>query len=44
MVNFPPQRIGPFMSEVLVTGFHNEAGHIVLARPDTPVPSRAKLL
>lgn len=44
VVNFPPKQIGPFRSEVLVTGFHDTQGHIVLARPDRPVPNGAKLL
>lgn len=28
--NFPPKQIGPVMSECLVTGFHDEAGGVVL--------------
>ena len=44
VVNFPAKQIGPFRSEVLVTGFHDEQGRIVLARPERAVPDGAKLL
>ncbi len=37
VVNFPPRQIGPFMSEVLVLGFSDADGAIVLARPDKDV-------
>jgi tRNA-binding protein len=44
VVNFPPRQIGPFISEVLTLGFEDEAGAIVLAASDKPVPNGKKLL
>lgn len=44
VINFVPKQIGPFMSECLVTGFHNENGEIALCIPDQAVPLGAKLL
>lgn len=41
--NFPPKQIANFMSEVLVTGFANENGEVVLSSLDFPVPNGAKL-
>lgn len=43
VVNFPKKQIGPFMSEFLCTGFADENGAIVLARPERTVPNGAKL-
>lgn len=43
VVNFPPRQIGPFMSEVLVLGFSDANGDIVLARPDQPVEAGSRL-
>lgn len=43
VTNFPPKQIGPFMSEVLVTGLVLEEGKVVLVGPDMPVPNGAKL-
>ena len=37
VVNFPPKRIGPFVSEVLVLGVYDEAGGVVLLQPERPV-------
>lgn len=43
VVNFPPRQIGPFMSEVLITGFYDENDAVILAVPDKPSPNGAKL-
>lgn len=43
VVNFPPKQIGKFMSEVLVLGFADAAGNVVLVRPDKPVPNGSRL-
>lgn len=43
VVNFPPRQIGPFMSEVLVLGFPDSEGRIVLVEPREGVPDGARL-
>lgn len=43
VLNFPARQIGPFMSEVLVLGFPDADGAIVLARPDKDVPVGGRL-
>lgn len=43
VINFPEKQIGPIKSQILVTGFTNSKGHIVLAGVDGVVPNGAKL-
>ncbi|CAN0655756.1 MULTISPECIES: tRNA-binding protein [Alphaproteobacteria] len=43
VVNFPPRQIGKFMSEILVMGFSDEDGAIVLAGSDKKVPNGSRL-
>ena len=43
VVNFPPRQIGRFMSEVLVLGFPDENGEVVLVTIDRPIPPGGRL-
>ena len=43
VVNFPPKQIGKFMSEVLVLGFPDDHGEVVLIGPDIKVPDGHRL-
>ncbi len=43
VLNFPPKQIGKFMSEVLVLGFPDADGSVVMVGPDRPVPNGGRL-
>ena len=43
VVNFPPKQIGKFMSEVLVLGFPDGAGEVVMIGPSLQVPDGGRL-
>lgn len=43
VVNFPEKQIGPVISQVLITGFADENGDVILAVPDKNTPNGAKL-
>ena len=43
VTNFAPRQIGPFMSEVLTTGFADENGDVVLCGVDHKVPNGTRL-
>jgi tRNA-binding protein len=43
VVNFPPKRIGPFVSEVLVLGAHAEDRSVVLLQPDQRVERGSRI-
>lgn len=43
VVNFPPRQIADFMSEILVLGFSDADGAIVLLGPERPVPNGGRM-
>ena len=43
VLNFPPRQIAKFMSEVLVLGFPDADGEVVLMAPDKAVPNGGRL-
>ena len=43
VVNFPPKRIGPFFSEVLVLGAYDASGDVILLVPDADVAPGSRI-
>ena len=43
VINFPPKQIGKFMSEILVLGFPDAKGEVVLVAPDQSIPNGGRL-
>jgi tRNA-binding protein len=43
VTNVEPRKVGPFVSEVLTTGFYREDGSVVLAVPDKDIHNGARL-
>ena len=43
VLNFPPKQIGKFMSEILVVGFPDADGEVVLIEPNHKVPNGGRL-
>lgn len=43
VVNFPPKRIGPFVSEVLVLGAYDVTGAVILLAPERAVDPGARI-
>lgn len=43
VVNFPPKQIGKHLSEVLTLGVPDEAGNVILLRPEREVPLGGRL-
>jgi tRNA-binding protein len=43
VVNFPAKQIGPFLSEILVLGFPDAQGEVVLIGPERTVPNGGRL-
>ena len=43
VVNFPPKQIGKVRSEVLVLGFPDDEGEVVLVKPERGVPLGGRL-
>ncbi len=43
VTNFPPKQIGKFMSEILILGFPDGAGEVILVVPDQWVRNRSRL-
>ena len=44
VVNFPPKKIGPFISECLITGFYRKDKKVVLATSDLKLDNGLRLV
>ena len=44
VVNFPPKKIGSFISECLITGFYSKGNSVVLAVPDRKISNGLRLV
>ena len=42
VINFPPNHVGPFVSEFLLTGCHTDHG-VVITTVERPVPNGARM-
>lgn len=43
VTNFPEKQIGPVKSQILITGFKNKNGDVILSTTDAAVPNGEKL-
>jgi len=43
VINFPPRQVGPVMSEILILGFPDANGAVMLVHPTKPVPNGGRL-
>ena len=43
VTNLPPKRVGPFMSECLITGFYRNDRKVILAIPDNEIENGSLL-
>ncbi len=43
VVNFPPKQVGKFMSEILILGFPDADGEVVLLGPSLKVPDGGRM-
>jgi len=43
VISFPPRQIGKYMSQILILGFPDADGKVVLIHPSLPVPDGGRL-
>ena len=44
VANLYPKKIGPFISDCLITGFYNNQNFVILAKPDHIIPNGTLLV